>query len=713
MCIARVVSRIEARATYGFRCVLDGRTHVYFPKLGGMSLDTKERQKYFGLRSQRACGFCRLRNGRSAARVGRRQDQQLLNLLLRWAHTDAEGPGSRARKSQRAKARAKLYRHGWDYKKPCRLMQFARSCLVHITRFGPVPYAGLIHFERLHVFFINYCDYAMHHLAKLVKEEDFSFVRSMVSACHQFRDTVTGVTHPRLRSVLKMTHLTAERRVKAIFYWAHILGTKAEIICEECRCHAQALVSTLQLLLIATRGRRAYTEQELDVVFTDAGKQFFTSLEAIAKYHEEQRMTTGRKSHAQNPTRVHEPVPFKRLKRCEHESDTESTGSDETWGGIGEFEYSQKGLPHALQHQTELVMRGGHHDAFCTHVSEAGHKLFNKLAARFSRKYASLNQSQDDMLSWVNRQKVWSEAVRLAKELLEHAPLPLSPPNQESPAGHMTKRLRTPLSFTEDWRDANYTIRNGRPSTWGSRLLSSKVRVTRHELLTLLCQQLGTKDPKREDIQRVLSNLHLQCYGTLQTTDPNRTFVGINDSQPRRRDFVRLGGTGDPEQTTCLSVHVMMFVKVSGFVKDPPGDGLELPVALRHPPSNYENVIFAVIRWLSPHPDAILRDQLLRPICPAPFDINHALWKFSRLESRRVSFNPSGNAITSQLHLFDGKDISTRLECVENEAFAYYDLIEPESLSTFMNCTRVNLEQNDIMETITFPFHDADNYNYV
>ena len=318
MCIARVVSRIEARAVHGFRCVLDGRTNLYFPKLGGMSLDTKERQKYFGLRSQRACGFCRLRNGRSAARVGRRQDQQLLNLLLRWAWSDADGPGSGLRKSQRAKARAKLLRHGWDYKKPCLLMDHARACLVHIPQYGPVPYAGLIHFERLHVFFINYCDYAMNSLAKLVTEEKyFRFVRSIVSACHQFRDPVTGVTHPRLGSVLKMTHLTAERRVKAIFYWAHILGTKAEIICERCRSHAQVLVSTLQLLLIASRGRRAYTEKELDVVFTDVGKEFFKSLDPIAEYHEERRLTTGRQAHERNPSRVQAPVPFKRLKRYE------------------------------------------------------------------------------------------------------------------------------------------------------------------------------------------------------------------------------------------------------------------------------------------------------------------------------------------------------------------------------------------------------------
>ena len=405
--------------------------------------------------------------------------------------------------------------------------------------------------------------------------------------------------------------------------------------------------------------------------------------------------------------------------RCKDESDTGSTSADETWGGIGEFEYSLKGLPHAIRHVKELVMRGGHHDAFCTVVPEAGHKHFNKMAARFSRKYASLNQSQDGMLSWVNRQKVWSEVVRLSKRQQQAVATPsqntVPPPSQDTASTattFMTKKLTTPLSYTEGWHGKSFSIRHGRPGNWGSRLLSSKVRVTRHELLTLICQQLGTKEPERADIERVLTNLHLRCYGTLKTTDPDRTFVGISTTQPRRRDFVRLGGHGKDPQTTCLSVQVIMFVKVSGFVKNPSEDELELPEELRHPPSNYKNVVFTLIRWLSPHQDAILRDEQLRPICTTPFDINHALWKFSLLQSRRVSFNPTANAFASQLHMFDGKDTASRLECAENEAFAYYDLIEPESLSTFMNCTRVNLDQNDIMETITFPFHDADTYNY-
>ena len=70
-----------------------------------------------------------------------------------------------------------------------------------------------------------------------------------------------------------------------------------------------------------------------------------------------------------------------------HDSDTDSveTDDDETWGGLGKFEYSSKGLPHALVHAPELVERGGHQGAFCTFVNEVGHKNNIKKAAQLSR----------------------------------------------------------------------------------------------------------------------------------------------------------------------------------------------------------------------------------------------------------------------------------------------------------------------------------------
>jgi len=65
------------------------------------------------------------------------------------------------------------------------------------------------------------------------------------------------------------------------------------------------------------------------------------------------------------------------------ESDTESTDEEYTWGGLGAFEYSAKGLTHALVHAPELVKTCGHHAACCTCVGEAGHKEFIKKSVTF------------------------------------------------------------------------------------------------------------------------------------------------------------------------------------------------------------------------------------------------------------------------------------------------------------------------------------------
>lgn len=80
------------------------------------------------------------------------------------------------------------------------------------------------------------------------------------------------------------------------------------------------------------------------------------------------------------------------------ETDSEDTDSEHTWGGLGKFEYSRKGLPHALLHAPECVMRGGHHGASCTSVVEAGHKQFIKMASKFSWTRASRNETMENML---------------------------------------------------------------------------------------------------------------------------------------------------------------------------------------------------------------------------------------------------------------------------------------------------------------------------
>ena len=292
---------------------LNGIERLFFPRLGAMTLDTVERVKYFGLRGNHACGCCRLRNGRSATRRSTRHDPEIIHLYFQWATRECH---TRERISQRSKARSTLLRHGFQYKKRCRLRDFATHCLVDVPELPRSLFAGLCEYERLHTFFIAYCQYLTDSLAACVLSHMRSKIVEHVKSCHNFRDPITGRAHPRLQTILKMTHLTGERRVRSIFYWAHALGTTAEVLVEPVRVQALVAVSTLQLLLIATRNHRPYTRVELEEIFHNVGREFFTSLEFLSSYAEDKRMEKGEEAHRRRPDQVRPPVPFKRMRRC-------------------------------------------------------------------------------------------------------------------------------------------------------------------------------------------------------------------------------------------------------------------------------------------------------------------------------------------------------------------------------------------------------------
>ena len=218
-CLGLILKRIEAHAENGFWCTIGHLSQRMFPRLGAMTLDTIERVKYFGLRNVSACGICRKRWGRSATRRATEHDPARVAALYKTANATSQLQGRRKR------AREKLKRHGFDYTKRCRVVEQAPHCLVQVHKFGPRPFGGLIRYERMHVYFQNYCNYCVEAIIPCVHKEHYGYVHQVVRACHQFRDPISGKTHPRLPFLLKMTHMTAERRVRAIFYWAHVLGS--------------------------------------------------------------------------------------------------------------------------------------------------------------------------------------------------------------------------------------------------------------------------------------------------------------------------------------------------------------------------------------------------------------------------------------------------------------------------------------------------------
>lgn len=277
-----------------------------------MSLDTPERIKYFGLRNIQSCAICRKRKGRSTARKATHHCPNEIAELYVNANAEA---GTRPLQRNRKRARERLARHGFDYTKRCRLTDHAKHSLVQLEPGRSKLFGGLARYERMHVYFIAYCNYLMDLLAKSIPQKYYPTVAEVVSQCHQFRDPLTGATHPRLRNLLKMTHLTAERRVRAIFYWAHVLGLRADVIPEPIRHASQRAVATLQLILITVRGHRAYTSSELDVIFKEVGQQFFMALEDLARFHAEKDFDRLSEKHRRDPERYAAPVCFQRTAR--------------------------------------------------------------------------------------------------------------------------------------------------------------------------------------------------------------------------------------------------------------------------------------------------------------------------------------------------------------------------------------------------------------
>ena len=132
------------------------------------------------------------------------------------------------------------------------------------------------------VYFIAYCTYLMDILVKSIPKSEYDAVHGVVRQCHQFRDPRTGVTHPRLPNLLKMTHLSTERRVRTIFYWSHVLGLHDRVNYEPIRITVQRAVESLQMILIVVRGHHTYTSGELDLIFLAVDRQFFMTLEELS-----------------------------------------------------------------------------------------------------------------------------------------------------------------------------------------------------------------------------------------------------------------------------------------------------------------------------------------------------------------------------------------------------------------------------------------------
>ena len=108
----------------------------------------------------------------------------------------------------------------------------------------------------------------------------------------------------------------------------------------------------------------------------------------------------------------------------------------------------------------------------------------------------------------------------------------------------------------------------------------------------------------------------------------------------------------------------------------------------------------SLVRWLTAHPRALVRDDALRPLCPPPLDINHALWKFA--EEDRSLLTP--RIVNQHITSYPGNTMSESLTHMRSEQRAWFGLVEIDCLREILNCTSVDNDLNTILQTITLPF---------
>jgi hypothetical protein len=91
-----------------------------------------------------------------------------------------------------------------------------------------------------------------------------------------------------------------------------------------------------------------------------------------------------------------------------------------------------------------------------------------------------------------------------------------------------------------------------------------------------------------------------------------------------------------------------------------------------------------LVRWFEPHPSATERNLKHLPLCPPPFNINHALWKYAESKNQRAVFFSRHNkqptkTFYDQSYMF-GKTRREQLHRLHSESHAYYGLIKVSSI---------------------------------
>ena len=280
-CAAAILHVLDTAAVSGVKCRLFNRKNadvvrLLYPRLTAMNFDQPEAQLFFGMQNKQSCSTCIRRKGYSAFRRGSQQTRAVIRRLYAFAN-DSES-------EHRTMAREKLRRFGFNYKRYCCVHRVSDHLLVRLPTTDPVfPCVdtrdcmhGIMMFTH-RVIMEALVD--INFSAKVKQTMDARL--ACVSQGGHFRDGQGRVFRVQ-KTIFDDVGMTAVDKVHHVFFLAHVLGPTADIIPDpRLRQPILTAVAWAQLMNIAVRGLRSYTEMELRTIFDKGYIVLFGALETV------------------------------------------------------------------------------------------------------------------------------------------------------------------------------------------------------------------------------------------------------------------------------------------------------------------------------------------------------------------------------------------------------------------------------------------------
>lgn len=277
-----------------------------------MNLDQPEAQLYFGMKNKTSCSKCRRRKGRSAHRRGTRQSGVMVNRLYNIVDQVNTSAITRVLAAQ------KLSRWGFNPARRCLLTTICKRLLVRIPGEDEV-FPGVDFRDKLHgllAFVFRAFDKIFEKLS-LSSKLKTTLEQRLIWICHHgyLRNPKTKRAYRVQRTLFNAANLGTVDKVCILFLLPHVLGHQAKIMPENVRDDLLGAISVAQLMVIAVRDNRSYTEQELDHIFNRGFVTLFRHLENINAINTEKIFRNKMRRHVQNPQKYPEPKRFKRQNR--------------------------------------------------------------------------------------------------------------------------------------------------------------------------------------------------------------------------------------------------------------------------------------------------------------------------------------------------------------------------------------------------------------